>query len=91
VKVRVNHTYFFVANLLDACDGRTDLTEGEEVRVVNLPGCPKANTMSHAHVERLDGRWGGLVHTNSLHTRQEYMAYLRQKINDAELARQSRG
>jgi len=55
MKVRAGQTYLFVANLLDRCDGRTDLTEGEEVRVVNLPGYPRANTMGHAHVERLDG------------------------------------
>jgi hypothetical protein len=80
MKVRAGQTCFFVANLLDRCDGRTDLTEGEEVRVVNLPGCPKANTMGHCHVERLDGAWGGLVHCNSLHSRAAYVEYLKQKI-----------
>jgi len=70
--------------MLDRIDGRTDLTEGEEVRVVNLPGCPKANTMNHCHVQRLDGSWGGLVHCNSLHTRAEYIAWLREKIAEKE-------
>ncbi len=41
------------------------LTPGDTVKVVNLPGCPKANTMGHCHVEK-DGQFSGLVLTNSL-------------------------
>ena len=88
MKVKAGSTYFYVANLLDTCDGRTSLTEGEQVRVVNLHGCPRANTMGHAHVERLDGSFAGLVHCNSLHTLEVYRAYLVQKLNDAEEKRQ---
>jgi hypothetical protein len=80
MKVQAGRSYFYHANLLDTIDGRTSLTEGEEVRVVNLHGCPKANTMNHCHVERLDGSFGGLVHCNSLHTRADYVQYLREKI-----------
>jgi hypothetical protein len=84
MKVQAGRTYFYHANLLDAIDGRTNLTEGEEVQVVNLPGCPRANTMNHAHVERLDGSFGGLVHCNSLHSRADYMTWLRAKIKEKE-------
>lgn len=42
------------------------LEAGARVRVVNLPGCPKANTMGHCHVETLSGEFGGLVLVASL-------------------------
>lgn len=66
MKVRANSEYIFYPNMLDRIDGRTSLVPGSVVRVVNLPGCPQANTMNHAHVE-LEGELAGLVHTNSLH------------------------
>ena len=77
--VKPNHVYIYSPNLLDQIDGRTDLKDGEEVKVINLPGAPKCNTMHHAHVQRLDGTFAGLVHTNSLHTKHEYMEYLRDR------------
>ena len=85
MKVKANAVYIYSPNLLDKIDGRTDLQEGEQVRVVNLPGCPRANTMAHAHVQRLDGKFAGLVHTNSLHTLADYTAYLRTKIAEIEV------
>ena len=66
MKVHANHEYIYYPNLLDRIDGRTGLVLGSIVRVVNLPGCPRANTMQHAHVY-CDGRFAGLVHVNSLH------------------------
>ena len=84
--VKPNHVYIYSPNLLDQIDGRTDLKDGEEVKVINLPGAPKCNTMHHAHVQRLDGSFAGLVHTNSLHTLEDYMAYLRGKIAEHETA-----
>lgn len=66
MKVQANRNYIFYPNLLDRIDERTMLVPGDIVKVVNLPGCPRANTMGHAHVE-LNGRFAGLVHTNSLH------------------------
>ena len=42
------------------------LKKGDKVRVVNLPCCPKANTMGHCHIETMDGKFAGLVCTNSL-------------------------
>jgi hypothetical protein len=66
LRVQANHEYIYYPNFLDRIDGRTDLVPGSIVRVANLPGCPKANTMGHAHVE-YQGKFAGLVHTNSLH------------------------
>lgn len=79
-RVRVNAHYIYSPNLLDLCDGRTSLQDGEEVIVVNLHGAPKANAMGHCYVNRLDGSFAGLVSTNSLHTKAEYISYLRSKI-----------
>ena len=42
------------------------LNPGDKVRVKNLHGCPKANTMNHCHIETLDGKFAGLVCCNSL-------------------------
>ena len=88
--VKPNHVYIYSPNLLDQIDGRTDLKDGEEVKVINLPGAPKCNTMHHAHVQRLDGTFAGLVHTNSLHTLEDYMAYLRARIAAMESAQEER-
>lgn len=66
MKVRVGTDYIYYPNAMDRIDGRTSLMPGEVVRVVNLPGCPKANTMGHCHVYK-NGSFAGLVHTNSLY------------------------
>jgi hypothetical protein len=59
----------------------THLKSGDVVRVVNLPGAPKANTMQHCYVADINsGVFIGMVHTNSLHTKAEYIAYLRNRI-----------
>jgi hypothetical protein len=43
------------------------LKAGDSVRVVNLPGCPRANTKGHCHIESVDGeQFLGLVCVNSL-------------------------
>jgi hypothetical protein len=84
-RVRVNAHYIYSPNFLDRCDTRTSLQDGEEVVVVNLHGCPKANAMGHCYVNRLDGSFAGLVHCNSLHTKKEYIEYLRERIVAYEL------
>lgn len=68
MKVRVNSIYRFEACLLDIVDARDNTPErGQIVRVVNLPGCPKANTMGHCHVvNAVTGEFIGLVCTGSL-------------------------
>lgn len=69
MKVTANRNYIFYPNMLDRIDGRTNLVPGTIVKVVNLPGCPRANTMGHAHVaDKNTGKFIGLVCTNSLHS-----------------------
>ena len=70
MKVRVNSTYRYDPNGLDQIDPpdgvkRGILKAGDIVTVVNLPGCPKANTMGHCHIT-VDGVFAGLVSCNSL-------------------------
>lgn len=67
MKVRVNGTYVYDPVMLDVVDGRTSLRKGDMVKVVNLPGCPPANTMGHCHVADPEtGKFIGLVCCNSL-------------------------
>jgi hypothetical protein len=62
MRVRANQVYVYYPNLLDRIDGRTDLKSGDLVRVKNLYGCPRANTMNHCHVVTVDtGEFIGLV------------------------------
>jgi hypothetical protein len=65
-RVRVGSKYRFEPVMLDSLHPPHNVRPGDLVRVVNLHGCPKANTMGHCHVEHLDGAFGGLVCTNSL-------------------------
>ena len=83
-KVRVGQTYIYIPNMLDKIDVRTDLQDGETVRVIQPFGCPRNGTMGHTFVQRMDGTWGGLVHCNSLHTKAEYIEYLRREISKRE-------
>lgn len=73
MRVRVGSTYIYSPNLLDIVDGRTGLKDGEPVKVVNYHGCPRANTMGHCYVVRTSAPdvFVGLVHCNSLHTKQD--------------------
>ena len=67
MKVRVNSLYIYDPVPLDQFDGRTNLQKGDIVRVVHLPGCPKANVMNHCHVADPDtNRFIGMVCCNSL-------------------------
>jgi hypothetical protein len=52
--------------MIDVLHPPYKVRKGDVVRVVNLYGCPKANTMGHAHVEHLDGTFGGLVCSKSI-------------------------
>ena len=90
-KVYAGRVYYYNPTLLDRIDARTDLKQGNQVRVVNLPGCPKANTMGHCHIESVDpdvpnnrGRFIGLVCTSSLDTPEQYRAYLQRKVQELE-------
>lgn len=68
-RVRINQEYRYEPVMLDRFHPPYDVTEGDIVKVVNLPGCPKAGTMGMCHVmhtgER-DGQFAGLVCCNSL-------------------------
>jgi hypothetical protein len=67
MRVRATKIYRYNPVLLDRCDARTNLAKGDLVRVVNLPGCPRANTMGHCHVANPEtGKFIGLVCCNSL-------------------------
>jgi hypothetical protein len=65
-KVTVGRKYVYNPVGMDVYDACTDLIKGDVVRVVNKYGCPKANTMGHCYVNRMDGSFAGLVLTNSL-------------------------
>lgn len=64
--VRVGAKYRFEPVMLDILHPPYNVCRGDIVRVLNLPECPRANTMGHCHMEHLDGAFGGLVCTNSL-------------------------
>ena len=69
MKVRVGSLYAYKPVGFDLFDPCTNLTDGEIVRVINLHGCPRANTMGHCHVaypDALAGDFIGLVLCNSL-------------------------
>lgn len=69
MKVRVGTEYIFYPNLLDRIDGIPSLTPGLVVKVVNLHGAPKANTMGHCYIaDRVTGVFIGMVSTNSLYS-----------------------
>lgn len=65
--VRTGATYTFRPVLLDKIDPPYNVREGDRVRVVKLPGCPRPGVMGHCHVVHAGtGEFAGLVHCNSL-------------------------
>jgi len=79
-KVRVGAKYVYHPVLLDRLDKPYNIKDGDLVKVVNLRGCPRSNTMGHAHVEHLDGKFGGLVCCNSLIPLREELERLKLKV-----------
>lgn len=68
MKVRVGSIYTWVACMLDTLHPSvTRIPDGTKVRVVNMKGCPPANTMNHCYAETIDGVWLGLVCCSSLY------------------------
>lgn len=65
-RVKVGGRYVYNPVPFDQRNPPFDCQPGAIVKVVNLPGCPKANTMGMCHVE-WNGRFAGMVCTNSLH------------------------
>jgi hypothetical protein len=72
MRVRVNSVYVYQPVVMDRINPPHGvnaglLKPGDSVRVANLPGCPKANTMGHCHIQSVDGKeFLGLVVCNSL-------------------------
>jgi len=68
MKVRLGQKYKYFPVPLDILSPTAPgvLKSGDVVKVIQLPGAPRPNTMNHAHVEKEDGTFAGLVHTNSL-------------------------
>lgn len=68
MKVRAGSTYTYNPVLIDRTDPPYGKPQpGQLLRVVNLHGCPRANTMQHCHVvDAKTGDFVGLVHTSSL-------------------------
>lgn len=67
-RVRVGSRYVFEPRGWDSFrPAHNGLPSGAIVTVVNLPGCPRAGTMGHCHVNGPDGRFAGLVMLSSLH------------------------
>jgi hypothetical protein len=65
-RVTAGHTYIYDPVPLDVYDARTALKPGDTVTVVNLRGCPPANTMNMCHVNDANGEFAGLVCVGSL-------------------------
>lgn len=88
MRVTANKEYIYYPNMMDRFRPAHHITlvPGDVVRVVNLPGCPKANTMGHAHVE-LNGQFAGLVHTNSLHSLSDRQLVIDALKRDMEAAK----
>jgi hypothetical protein len=71
MRVRTNSTYTFRANGLDRLlTQHHDARDEQRVRVIQLPGAPRANTMGHCHIaDASTGAFLGMVSTGSLHTK----------------------
>lgn len=66
MKVTVGTKYRYNPVLFDRLDMGLQVSPGEIVHVINLPGAPKANVQGSCYVEDLAGNFIGLVKTNSL-------------------------
>ncbi len=65
-RVRTGGRYRYDPVPWDRINPPYNVHAGDIVRVVNLPGCPRAGTMGMCHVNREDGSFGGLVFLSSL-------------------------
>jgi len=85
MRVHYGQHLYYVPNLLDRIDGRTNIAVGDAVKVIKVAGCPAANVMQHCYVGDVNtGRFIGMVHCNSLHTKAEYAEWLRARIAEKE-------
>jgi hypothetical protein len=66
-KVRAGRVYTYEPVVLDEIHKVCQAQKGQQVRVVNLPGAPKANTMGQCHVEDAETKdFLGMCSVNSL-------------------------
>ncbi len=65
-KVRAGKTYTFKPVGMDVYSPACEAEKGQRVTVVNLPHCPKANTMGNCHINDEKGNLLGMCLTNSL-------------------------
>lgn len=68
MKVRANAVYTFHPVMMDVIwSQHHSAVDGQLVRVINLNGAPRANTMGQCHIESTDDRtFLGMVSTHSL-------------------------
>lgn len=65
-KVRVGKIYEYSKSGFDWLDSKTPvIVKGTKIKVVNLPGCPPANTMGQCYVQDLSGNFIGMIDTSS--------------------------
>jgi hypothetical protein len=64
-KVRVGSRYRYEPVLFDTLNPPFGVSKGDVVTVINLPGCPRANTMGMCYVAK-GGKFSGMVMTSSL-------------------------
>jgi hypothetical protein len=64
-KVRMGVRYRYEPVLFDLLNRPFGVQKGDIVTVINLPGCPRANTMGMCYVAK-DGKFAGMVMTGSL-------------------------
>jgi hypothetical protein len=89
MKVRTGSLYIYSPNLWDkftACQGNS-LQPGQIVRVINLPGAPKANTMGQCYVgDRETGKFICMVSTGSLEPVNAVINRLKAQLDTMEAA-----
>lgn len=68
MRVFANSTYIFRPCMMDIIwEQHHSAIEGQRVRVINLPGAPKANTMGQCHIEdAINREFLGMVSIHSL-------------------------
>ena len=82
-KVRAGASYIYQPVWFDKANPPFGARPGDLVTVVNLHGCPKANTMGMCHINDATGKFAGHVCTNSLIPRKEWKKRNDNLDNDA--------
>ena len=65
-RVRTGSWYTYNPVMFDKLNPPFGVEPGDRVKVVRLPGCPPPNTMGMCHVADENGKFAGMVCTNSL-------------------------